>query len=91
MKDKDSLIEKQVKGFKFKDGPGYMSRMNIYIGVIGTIKSVRSDSVTVKFPNHDTWSYPYPEVLDHLVEEEPEEELTIEEILNNIKKLTSEL
>jgi len=90
----EDLIGKQVKGFKFIGNPdsvNYNMSMNKYIGVIGKIKSVRNDSVTVMFHNHDNWSYPYPEILDHLVEEEPEEEQSIEEILNNIKNLTKDL
>jgi hypothetical protein len=89
MEDKDSLIGKKMKGFKFSGHTvGYNFAMDNYIGVIGTIKSVRSDTVTVKFPNYDTWSYPYPEILNHLV---VEEELTIEQILNNIKNLTKQI
>ena len=84
----EDLLEKEIRGFKFSDGPGYVPAMNKYIGVIGKIKSVRNDSVTIKFPNHDTWSYPLSEIHEHLVEEA---ELTIEEILNNIKNLTKDL
>jgi hypothetical protein len=60
--------------------------MNKYIGVIGTIRYVSSDSVSVKFPNHDTWSYPLSEIHEHLVEEK-----TIEELLNTIKRLTLQI
>ena len=91
MEDKDSLIGKKMKGFKFKNGPGYVPKMNIYIDTIGTIKTHNGTVCGVKFDNGDRWAYPYPEILDHLVEKEPEEEQTIEQILNNIKKLTSEL
>jgi hypothetical protein len=84
----EDLLEKEIRGFKFRDGPGYVPRMNDYIGVIGKIRYVSSDSVSVKFPNHDTWSYPLSEIHEHLVEEA---ELTIEQILNNIKNLTKQI
>jgi hypothetical protein len=84
----EDLLGKEIKGFKFSGGIGYNMSMNKYIGVIGKIKSVRNDSVTVKFPNHDTWSYPLSEINEHLVEQE---EQSIEEILNNIKNLTKDL
>jgi hypothetical protein len=83
----EDLTGKEVKGFKFTGGPGYVPRMNIYIDTIGTIKTHKKTACSVEFDNGDMWAYPYPEILNHLVEEE----LTIEQILNNIKKLTSEL
>ena len=84
----EDLLGKEIKGFKFKDGPGYVPRMNNYINVIGRIRYVSSDSVDVRFPDQDTWSYPLSEIHEHLVEEE---ELTIEQILNNMKKLISQI
>ena len=88
MQDKDSLIGKQMRGFKFSGIPGYIPSMHQYIDVIGTIERHGNNTVGVEFPNGDYWSYPYHEALDHLVEEE---ELTIEEILNNMKCLISKL
>ena len=90
----EDLLGKEVKGFKFIGNPHsvpYNMSMNKYIGVIGKIRYVSDNAVTVRFPNHDTWSYPYKEALDHLVEEELEEEQSIEEILNNIKNLTKQI
>ena len=84
----EDLLGKEIRGFKFNGGPGYVPAMNNYIDIVGTIKYVSSDSVSVKFPNHDTWSYPLSEIHDHLVEEA---KLTIEQILNNIKNLTKDL
>lgn len=86
----EDLLGKEIRGFKFSDSPGYILRMNDYIGVIGKIIYVSSDSVSVKFPNRDTWSYPLSEIHEHLVEK-IEEEQSIEEILNNIKNLTKDL
>lgn len=88
----ESLIGRKAKGFKFSGYPTHTKDMDKYDGVVGeicgyTIGTVRS----IKFPSGQYYNYPYPEILKHLVEEEPEEEQTIEQILNNIKKLTSEL
>ena len=84
------IIGKQIIGFKFEGGPGWNSEMYSHIGEIGTIIKETHKWYSVKFPSGPKWSFPYPEILDHLVEEE-EEEQTIEQILNNIKKLTEEL
>ena len=84
----ESLIGKKAKGFRFKDGPGYLSIMNKYIGDIGTIESQGEKTCTIKFNNGNRWGYPYPEIIDHLVEEEQQ---SIEQILNNIKNLTKDL
>lgn len=85
----DSLIGKKAKGFKFENGPGYMPRMKKYNNIIGTIINHNKNVCHIKFDNDDDggWSYPYPEILDYLVEEEQ----SIEEILNNIKNLTKDL
>ena len=88
MEDKDSLIGKEIRGFKFSGGPGHPPIMNKYDGVIGKITSVRYDVIQIKFPNGNIWNYPYEEALNHLV---VEEEQSIEEILNNIKNLTKDL
>ena len=88
----ESLIGKQIKGFKFTGKPIYVPvNMDKYNDVVGKIIYASSGVVQIKFPDNSTWNYPYEEALNHLVEEEPEEEQTIEQILNNIKKLTSEL
>ena len=84
----EDLLEKEIRGFKFSDGPGYVPRMNDYIGVTGRIRYVGGDAVSVKFPNGDSWSYPLSEIHEHLVEQA---ELTIEELLNTIKRLTLQI
>ena len=88
MEDKDSLIGKEIKGFKFSGYPTYIPHMQPYEGVVGKITFQDHNVTQIRFPNGRSYNYPYPESLNHLV---VEEELTIEQILNNIKKLTSEL
>ena len=44
----------------------------------------------MEFKNGETWSYPYPQILDHLVEKEKIME-SMEEIILTMKQLTSEL
>lgn len=88
----DSLIGKKAKGFKFSGKPTYgPNRMDKYNGVVGKIVYVGSGVAQIKFPDGGNWNYPHAEILDHLVEEELEEEQSIEQILNNIKNLTKDL
>lgn len=84
------LVGKEVKGFKFTGGPHYVpDRMDKYIGVVGEIRSISIDTFSVKFPDGHVWSYPLDQINEHLVEPEPD--LSIEEILNNMKTLISKL
>jgi hypothetical protein len=85
----EDLIGRKVKGFKFSGYPTHTKAMEKYDGVVGEISIYTFGTVrSIKFPDGKFYNYPYPEILNHLV---VEEELTIEQILNNIKKLTSEL
>ncbi len=85
----EDLVDKKVKGFKYNGYPTHTKAMDKYDGVVGRICNYTSGSIrSIKFPDGAFYNYPYPEILNHLV---VEEELTIEQILNNIKKLTSEL
>jgi hypothetical protein len=86
----EDILGKKVIGFKFEGGPGWNSSMDKHIGKIGTIKKQSKSWCVVVFSSGERWSFPYPEILEHLVEKE-EEELTIEQILNNMKKLISQI
>ena len=86
METKD-IIGKKMLGFKFKDGPGFSSSMNDFIGKEGEIIKKYPDSYAVMFSDCTSYAYPYPEILDHLVEDEK----TIDELLTEMKQLTSEL
>ncbi len=89
----EDILGKKAKGFKFTGYPVYTPNMQEYIGKIGTIKASYSNVCSIIFSDGNSWAYPYPEILKHLVEEEEEEEeeLTIEQILNNMKKLISQI
>ena len=88
----DSLVGKKAKGFKFSGAPTYIPNiMSKYDGVLGRIVYTDGNVVQIRFPDDKSWNYPHKEALNHLVEEELEEELTIEQILNNIKNLTKDL
>ena len=88
----EDLIGRKAKGFKYSGYPTHTKAMEKYDGVVGEICGYTTGTVrSIRFPDGQYYNYPYPEILKHLVEEEPEEEQTIEQILNNIKKLTSEL
>jgi hypothetical protein len=86
----EDLKGKKVKGFKFSgNNIGYNRGMDKYIGVIGTVRSFSFDACSVKFPDGNLWSYPLDQIEKHLVEPEPD--LSIEEILNNMKTLISKI
>ena len=89
----EELIGKEIYGFRFKRlDLHYSPSMDIHIGKIGTIIEYCNDETdnieyfTAKFENGEAWSYPYPEILDHLVDER-----TVDELLTEMKQLTSEL
>jgi hypothetical protein len=90
MKD---LIGKQTYGFRFKSSLFYSPNMDEYVGKIGTVIGQDHyddddiDVCRVQFEDGDVWSYPYLQTLDHLVEDER----TIDQIINEVKQLTSEL
>lgn len=87
------LLGEQMYGFKFKSRIFYSQNMNKHVGKIGTIIEQHHYDDTnlygcrVEFENGEVWSYPYLEVLEHLVDDKK----PIEEIILNIKQLTSEL
>ena len=89
----ESIVGKKARGFKFTGYPTYTRAMDRYNDVVGEIRwyDARMNACSIKFPDGQSYNYPYPLVLQYIVKEEPEEEQTIEQILNNIKKLTSEL
>ena len=91
----EELIDKKILGFKFEHketGIFYGQSMDNLIGKPATIlyKDNYGYGYVVKFdddPYDIEWNYPYPELLDHLVEEEK----SMEEIISNIKQLTSQI
>lgn len=83
----EDLVGKKMYGFEFKDGPGFPHSMRYFVGKEGEILKHYSDVCTVSFDEGGLWSYPYPEILDHLVEEEK----TIDQIINEVKQLTSQI
>jgi hypothetical protein len=81
------LVGKMMYGFKFKDGPGYTHMMKDLVGKLAVIKTQNDKVCQVMFSDGAYWNYPYPEILDHLVEDER----TIDEIIIELKQLTSKL
>jgi hypothetical protein len=87
----EELIGKKIFGFKFeheKTDIFYGQSMDNLIGKSATILYKDDDGYgyAVKFdddPHNIEWNYPYPELLDHLVEEER----SIEEIIIKMKEL----
>ena len=84
----ESLIGKKMYGFKFNGPPGFTSYMEKFIGEEGVIKTQNPKSCQVKFSDASLWwAYPYPEILNHLVEDVR----TIDEIIIELKQLISKL
>ena len=54
-------IGDKAKGFKFNggtDGVHYDNEMDDYVGVVGEVAEVYSDSFVIMFPDHLEWMYP---------------------------------
>lgn len=86
----NELVGRKMLGFKFSGSPGFTVSMGSLIGKKGKIIYQHPDSCTVQFFKQGAlWSYPYPEILNHLVDKE--DERTIDQIINDVKQLTSEL
>lgn len=84
------LIGKEMLGFEFERGsnPDFVQDMKEFVGKKGRIIRASETSCSVKFPNaYNTWSYPYSQVLEHLVENQKEEEIDLEELFKQIKNL----
>jgi len=80
----ENHLNKRVKGFRFSGGPGFTTSMKRFIGDIGTIQSCNEKVYLVKFDDGGMYNYPYPDILKHLVEDEP---VNLDDILQQIKNL----
>ena len=81
MNTTNNLIGKKIKGFKFDDDKykyGYTDKMDKHIGVVGIIKEYTQvfNAYLVDFENED-WYYPAELIEQHLVEENPLDDLPI--------------
>jgi hypothetical protein len=78
--EKEDLIGKKVRGFKFEDTKDvyYVTKMGSHIGEIGIIALYKPEHNTyrVDFPN-DYWFYPAAEIEKHLVENEKQNKMKI--------------
>lgn len=85
----EDLKGKMMYGFKFSGGPGYSFMMKDLVGKEAVIESQHEKACNVRFSDNSRWAYPYPEILNHLVDKE--DERTIDEIIIELKQLTSKL
>lgn len=76
--EKEELIGKKVRGFKFEDTKDvyYVTKMGSHIGEIGIIALYKPEHNTyrVDFPN-DYWFYPAAEIEKYLIETEKQNEM----------------
>jgi disulfide oxidoreductase YuzD len=95
MKGKD-LIGKQAKGFKFLENPqiGWNRSMFNHVGEVGEITNYEGSgnkaTYAVRFKSDSYW-YPAIGIEEQFIEEPPEKELSIEELINQMKNLTSQI
>lgn len=62
--------------------------MEDLVGKKGKIINASTTSCLVIFPGEPhSWSYPYPQILEHLVENQKEEEIDLKELFEQIKNL----
>jgi hypothetical protein len=87
MKEKD-LIGKKITGFRFSGGPVFVDEMEKTIGKEGVVVSQVPNVCFVSFGFGQGWNYPYPEILEHLVEKEKK---TTEELVAELQKLISKI
>jgi hypothetical protein len=78
-------LNKKVRGFEFKGGPGFTKAMQGRINQIGTIKSCNERTYLVRFDDGGMYNYPYPEILEHLVDVKAIDLNLILEQIRNIK------
>jgi hypothetical protein len=81
MNTTNNLIGKKVRGFKFDNDKydyGYSDKMDKHIGEVGIIKEYTQvfNAYLVDFENED-WYYPAELIEQHLVEENPLDDLPI--------------
>jgi hypothetical protein len=97
MKD---LIGKKFKGFRFnsRNGVSFVGSMERFVGKTGIVTDINEsrDICTVVFSREVDehqfhWNYPISEVMQHLIEEEEKEDVSIEQIIDNIKQLREKL
>ena len=88
----EDLIGRKVKGFKFRSIAvvAYDKYMSKHIGEIGTITKVDEKTCYVEFPDN-AWWYPLLRTVENLIEEEPEVEVSLDELINNVKNLISKI
>jgi hypothetical protein len=91
----EDLIGKKVIGFAFKDNlvVGWNDNMNEYVGEIGEITEFSSDKTGayyVQFSSNAYW-YPALGIKEQFIEKEPEIELSLKELINNVKNIISKI
>ena len=83
----ESLIGKEVVAFKFTGGPVFTHNMELRIGQIAKIIKHDKNYCVLLFSDGCSWSYPLPELLEHLVDKEPEELINIDDLFEQIKNI----
>jgi len=80
----DELLGRKITAFKFEGAPGMTHYMQLKVGEVGMITYTGHGYCSVKFTDGARWSYPYPEVLSHLL---PEEEVDLDKLFKDLIKI----
>ena len=69
----ENLVGKKMKGFSFREKNCLRDRLEMhgFRGEGGEIVKVHPNFVDVYFGTFKTFSYPLPEVLEHIIQDEP--------------------
>ena len=69
----ENLVGKKMKGFSFREKNCLRDRLEMhgFRGEVGEIVKVHPNFVDVYFGTFKTFSYPLPEVLEHIIQDEP--------------------
>lgn len=84
MKAEDIKKGMEVRGFKF-DGAnspcGYAKKMDKYVGEVGKITNVDTDTFQITFKDGELWNYPIADFLDLQKDEEDMQEYVGKEMI----------
>lgn len=82
----EDIKGRKIIAFEFKGGPGMTDAMirQAKKRSIGVIEEFNGINCIVNFPEIGRWTYPYPEILQHML---PEEEIDLNKLFKDIIKI----
>jgi hypothetical protein len=80
----NELLGRRITAFKFEGAPGMNQNMKLKVGEVGIITHAGRGYCNVIFTDGRKWSYPYPEILQHIL---PEEEVDLDKLFKDLIKI----